>query len=200
MKDVNIVIGDSLGSLKINDLQLQHAPLDLALQALSVASGNKFIVRELNSKETPSLLYMLETNKTSAPETKVEAFNLSGYIHHIKHSTPDTNKWDEQIRMNMDRLQQITQSVVDEQRALEKSAGVPLIGVALKFDFFKESDLLIVFGAPEAVTTAGKIIQALPVQDDERWPNYLLAPSRQNQPDGTVNLQDEKLLQQLAKP
>ncbi|MGP8238577.1 MAG: hypothetical protein ACLQVW_24630 [Limisphaerales bacterium] len=223
IREANVVIGDGLGSLKIDDLQLQHAPMDLALQALSVASGNKFIVRELNSKETPALLYMLETNKMSAPETKVEAFNLSGYIQHIKHSSPETNKWDEQIRINMDRLQQITQSVVDEQRALEKSAGAPLLGVALKFDFFKESDLLIIFGAPEAVTTAGKIIRALPGEDDQKGLGYLLAPSKQNQPleriigidaDGRVisevlgnnqpqedlNLQGQKLLQQLSKP
>jgi hypothetical protein len=193
--EANVVIGDGLGNLKIDDLELRNAPLDLALQALSVASGDKFTVRELRSKEESfALLYMLETNKTSAPGTKVEAFNLSGYIQHIKRSSPDTNKWDEQIGMNMARLHEIVQSVVDEQRALEKISGG-----SLKFEFFRESDLLIVIGAPEAVMTAGKIIRALPGQDNQRGLGYLLEPSGQNQSGAGENLPDYKLLQQLAK-
>jgi hypothetical protein len=179
-----------LGSLKIDDLQLRNAPLDLALQALSVASGNKFIVKELNSKETPSLLYMLETNNTSAPQTEVEAFNLSGYIQHIKSSAPDPKKWEEQIGRNVDRIQSIIRQVVDEQRGLEKTTGVPL-----KFEFFNESDLLIVIGPPDAVMTAGKIIRALPGEEDPRGFGSLFGPSG-----GRADLQDEKLLQQLAKP
>jgi hypothetical protein len=188
--NANFVVGDGLGSLKFEDLQLQHAPLDLALQALSVASGNKFIVREFNSKETPSLLYMLETNKTSVPQTEVEAFSLSGYIQHLKSSSPDPKNWGEQIGRSIDHIQSIIRQVVEEQRDLEKTNWAPL-----KFEFFRESDLLILIGPPDAVATAGKIIRALPGEDEQRGFGSLLGPSG-----GRANLQDEKLLQQLAKP
>jgi hypothetical protein len=151
-------------------------------------------VRELVSKEqTFALLYMLETNKTSAPETKVEAFNLSGYIQHIKHSSTDTNNWDRQIEVNVENIQEIVEWVVSQQRDLEKISGAPL-----KFKFFRESDLLIVIGPPEAVMTAGKIFRALPGQDRQRA-EYLFAPSGPGQAgaDYLPNLQDQKLLQQL---
>jgi hypothetical protein len=195
IREANIVLGDGLGSLKIDDLQLQHAPLDLALQALSVASGDKFTVKEVRSKETPALLYMLETNKSSAPETKVEAFNLSGYVQHIKRSTSDTNNWERVIGNKIGDLQAIVQQVVDEQRTLEKISRA-----YLKFKFFVDSDLLIIIGPPDAVATAGKIIRALPGEDDQRGLRYLLAPEGQDALDSGANLQNDKFLQQLAKP
>jgi hypothetical protein len=104
----NIVIGNDLSQVKIGDLQLRDAPVDLALQALSVASGNTFVVRYRLSSLGPSrALYMLEATPDlptkSAPT--VQAFNLSGYLHYIKHRwNPDPNKWTDVFNMNIDRL------------------------------------------------------------------------------------------------
>jgi hypothetical protein len=137
---------------------------------------------------------MLETNKMSAPEIKVEAFNLSGYIEHLKHASTETNKWDEQIAKNVSDLRNIVESVAHEQRDLEKMGAA-----SLKFEFFKESDLLIVIGPPDAVTTAGKIVGALPGEDDQRGLGYLLGPMGQNPLDGGAGIAGYKLLQPLAK-
>jgi hypothetical protein len=191
---VNIVIGDGLGKLKIDDLQLQDAPLDLALQALRVASGNKFVISEQRSKENPSHLYMLETIEPPKLETRVEAFNLSGYIRHIERSCPDTNKWDEQIEKNVEEIQQIVSAVLEEQRLMEdKNMEAPQRGP--RFRFFKESELLIVIGSPEVVKTAAKIIFALPGGS---------APAAQDQHELLLQKQqnlshDQELLEELKK-
>jgi hypothetical protein len=193
-----IVVGNDLGQLEIGDLQLRDAPLDLALQALSVASGNKFVVREQRSKEDPSTLYMLETNQAPPPpkpETTVEAFNLTGYIQHIKQSCPDTNKWDEAIQSSVDRLRDIIVSIVHEQEAFDKGTSGP--EGPRRFEFFKDANLLILLGPPDAVSTASTIINALPGEEKYprmgRWDPFAHGAGNQADPG---QLQTQKLQMQ----
>src|SRR5665213_1009510 len=95
MEGINIIMPDELGQIRIGDLPLQDAPGDLIVRALSEASGNKFVVKELHSELGPGQpLLILEANQSPSPppsDVTVEAIYLRGYIQYMKHSGQGTN-------------------------------------------------------------------------------------------------------------
>ncbi|MGA2177198.1 MAG: hypothetical protein ABSH38_19660 [Verrucomicrobiota bacterium] len=160
---INVVMGKDVGQIRIGDLQLHEAPVDLTLKALNVASGNKFVITQHPSgMQMAPPLFILETNQPPSPpksETRVVAFNLTGYIQHVRLSCQDTNKWEEQLRRNLDGLEGIVQETVAAQRELDPQLGSLSWP---RFRFYREADLLIVIGSSPAVETAITIISALP--------------------------------------
>jgi hypothetical protein len=182
---VNIVLPAELGQIKIGDLQLRDAPADLALRALSEASGSKFVVKEQRSDlGTAKPLFILQTNQPPSPplsDVTVQAFNLTGYLSYMKfdavsrqvlsQSSQDTNADENLAKLddNLARLQDIIKQVVAAQKSFNfswKGAAIPSNPPTIKF--YKAADLLIVIGSPEAVETARKIVNALPGESDGR--------------------------------
>jgi hypothetical protein len=201
--DLNVVLGANLGQIKISDVQLHDVPPDLALQALSLASGNSFLVKDqLSVSQNASLVYLLEENPSVSQTTlPVEAFNMAGYIQHIKQSCPDTNKWDAEIENNFRQLHHFMMQVVGEQDHPD-AANPPASYIAPKFEFFKGADLFVVIGTKEEVKTIGKIISALPGQEDHGMPGWnALGHAGETQPGMEQYLRrDNELLEKMQKP
>ncbi len=185
----NIVVPEEMGQIKIGDLQLRDAPVGLALEALSVASGNKFMVREENSGS--KRLFIIQTNQPPhppRPEVTVEAFNLTGYLQHLNPgnllhlelSGKGTN-----VNTILDQLKDTIVTVlsdVADQRNLNSSAPLPrfVIPPAPQFKFYEYADLFIVIGSGEAVETARKIVNALPGEESQDGKGF--------NPLGTMNM------------
>jgi hypothetical protein len=188
MEGINIIMPDELGQIRIGDLRLQDAPGDLAVRALSEASGNKFVVKELHSELGPgNPLIVLETNRPPSPppsEVKVEAINLAGYIQHLKLSGKGTN-----IDDTLDKLQR---TIVEVQKDLNSKTRAG--SSSPTFRFFADADLLIVIGAPDAVEIARKIVNALPGEDPFSAAKY------EDQLMRVIPGQNQPLLNQMSVP
>jgi hypothetical protein len=179
--DANIVLEPGLGEIEIGDLVLhcnQGGPdLDLELEALSIASGRKFIVEPhygLSSQNMPGsfagsaprkALLVLKANgppPDAKPEKKVAAFNLSAYFA-FKHLGMTTNnaKNQEEIKEQVERLRHM---IADTMEALHpKSEGFAGTLEALRSTvFYPDANLLVLVGSEDDLQAARVVIGALP--------------------------------------
>ena len=81
----DILLPADLGQIRIDDLQLRDAPADLALEALSAASGNQFIAERRHRSGirpgTPCTIIRKNGPPVhTPPERTVEALNITGYL------------------------------------------------------------------------------------------------------------------------
>ena len=85
--NADILLPADLGQIRIDDLQLRDAPTDLALEALSAASGNQFVAERHHSGiRAGNPLYIIRKNEPPgppAPERTVQALNLTGYLSYM---------------------------------------------------------------------------------------------------------------------
>jgi len=173
---VNIVLPAELGQIKIGDLQLRDAPADLALRALSEASGSKFVVKDQRSElGTAKPLFILEAGQPPPPppsDVTVQAFSLTGYLEHMKfealsRKVTNTSGQDTEFEENLGNVCEIiTDTVAAQQSFLSQSGGAAVPLKPPTFKFYKAADLLIIIGSQEAVETARKIVNALPGESD----------------------------------
>jgi hypothetical protein len=160
---------------------------------LSAASGNQFVVeRHRSGIRAGNPLYIIKKNGPPGPppaEVTVEALNLAGYMEHMKFEAvsrqgvsgpvQDTN-----VDEHLAKIDEIIRDAVAVQQSFTSESKPPVIR------FYKDADLLIVIGSPEAAETARKIVNALPGQINVSA----------SQPGGrTLNDSDNKALQQLLK-
>jgi hypothetical protein len=185
---LNVVVPADMGQIKIGDLELRDTQPDLALHALSVASGNQFLVQIHQSHMgAGNPLFILEKNPVPS-DTVVQAFSLVGYLGYMKFDLlgtdvmsaagqgPNSFENVQKLQQSLAKLEEIIKQTIDAQQNFmsssvgSSSAGSASLGAAsvpLKpptIKFYKDADLLIVVGSPEAVETARKIIDALPGQ------------------------------------
>ncbi len=193
---VNIVIEPGLGEIKIGDVVLHSTEPDLDLEALSIASGRKFVCEHRFSalaRQRPTAplgggpppeaflrppaeaLLVLQANNPSPvamPEKKVAAFNLSGYFARKNLDTTadwkDTKKQDE-IKNHVARLRQIIADTLEALHLKGEGFAAETRGEPLRrIDFYPDANLLIVIGSEEDLEAARVVISALPGMEGGR--------------------------------
>jgi hypothetical protein len=158
--NADIVMTPGLAKLKITDLKMRsthesgEGQLQKELQALSVASGYKFLwTRESRESDSGhSSLYILSSNEALVkPSRSVEVFNLSGYIEQL--GKPDGKE----LEASVGKIGTIINDTV--QRLKSDVTSEDLFAT---FEFHPGASLLIVIGPPEALEVARKVVTALP--------------------------------------
>jgi hypothetical protein len=169
----DILLPADLSQIRIDDLQLRDAPADLALEALSAASGNQFTSERVHSAIRPGTLYIIRKNGPVGPplpERTVQALNLTGYLSYMNldvHTRSlavqgfdgKTNDRRGELDEVLAKLKDIIIRTIDEQEIL-----LPKRENSRKREitFYGDADLLVVVGTPDELETARKIINALP--------------------------------------
>ncbi len=172
-RDANIVLSPGLGTCTVSDLKLRASRLPEELEALRVATGNKFQVRSpagAPSSIDPSTglpvpepdhsssgLFILEAMRTPENERMVEAFNIGPYLQWVREHPKDGNQKDQRPEDNLEKIQKIVLETL--QRANPDSFDQ---NRASDFAYYQDANLFVVIGSREAVDIARKIINALP--------------------------------------
>ena len=164
--EANIAMSPELANVKIADLKLRATSLDDELEALRVASGDKFIWMKpgimatvdpatgLPSTPTPApsqtTLYSLMPNESKAAVAKhtVEVFNLGPYLQR-KGTARDSS------------IKEIEQIIL---ATLRQVKGDDFGDDAPTYQFHSGANLLIVIGRPEVLELARKVVSALDEQ------------------------------------
>ena len=162
--EANIAMSPEIANVKIADLKLRATSLDDELEALRVASGDKFIWLKLGTMaivdpttgqpiaQAPSQtsLYSLMPNESKAAVTKhtVEVFNLGPYLQR-KGTARDSS------------IKEIEQIILATLRQIK---GDDYGDDAPTYQFHSGANLLIVIGRPEVLELARKVVSALDEQ------------------------------------
>jgi hypothetical protein len=160
--NANIVMDPALAEIQIRDVKF-HSPswrtdslhrlsLNEPLQALAVASGNKFTVTMRGES-----LYVIEPTRfpmggqsNKADDRTFEVFNLSNYL----------GRADEQTELNqVDELEKIITDTLHEVYPVSSHIAPE----SPDYKFHLGVKLLIVTGSNNAISVAKKIISALPM-------------------------------------
>jgi len=157
--DANIVLTPGLAKLEVSDLKLRAAHLDEELQAIEVASGDKFRhSHESAPGGADSGLVILRPQPGPGTTRVVEAFNLDPYLQWIagKNSGNNQNK-DQVSRYVLGDLQKMIENTIATLKQGESGgADQPT------FQFHPGANVLVVIGTQESVNVARKLIKALP--------------------------------------
>jgi hypothetical protein len=171
--DANIVLSPGLGALKISDLKLRAGRLADVLEALRIASGEKFIVQghagppdinpatglPANPKKPEADLFILR-GESSPSETvrTVEAFNIDPYLKWFE-SKPHDNR-EEDASKSLEELKRMIWDAIANLKGNDASqSDMP------SFSFHAGANVLVVTGTRQAVDVAQKIIRALPGEE-----------------------------------
>jgi hypothetical protein len=160
--EANIAMSPELANVKIADLKLRAASLDDELEALRVASGERFIwtrpaamaavdpgpglPRAPASAQTA--LYSLvpnEAGKYAASRRTVEVFNLGPYLQRKGAARDNSIK----------EIEQIILATLRQMKGDDSADDAP------SYQFHSGANLLIVIGQPEALEVARKVLSAL---------------------------------------
>lgn len=183
----NIVLSPDLPKIKIANLKLTGTMLPQELEALCVASGERFTwgtggtdvsvdpatglsmgfgISGQPANPPPDLvpLYILRP----APESgrsrlRVEAFSLAGYFE-SKRKGGDEAAYQEMIAVEVRQIEEIVAETADIYVAIQREAsgGETPRRTSPILRFHRGANLLVVMGEPEAVEMAAKVIGALP--------------------------------------
>jgi hypothetical protein len=162
--NANIVAAPGVADLVIEDLKLRALSLPEALDALRVASGNKFAWQSAEPPQQGNIdaatgrptaasyvgLYAL-SEPAPTPDTyrTVAAFNLTSYL-------------GEQLNGRSDRLKQVQEIVSEALKPLSPPNTPPA-----EFQFHAGACLLVVIGTREQLDAARNVINALVKGDDD---------------------------------
>lgn len=176
----NIVLSPGLAKLKIADLKLRSICLANDLEAVRVASGNRFEwsgpcapVPEpkaavdpatglpVGGSEPNSGLFILEEPRPT-PETgrMVQVFNLGPYLRQMQVTNHQANAESE-----IDNQLKDVEEIIMEALAVLKQGSVEGTGQP-SFRFHRGANLFIVIGTREAIEVASQVVNALPGQSD----------------------------------
>jgi hypothetical protein len=170
--EANIVMSPGLAKVKVGDLKLRAGRLTEELEAVRVASGEKFdlqtpgeAVRHIDpttglpigSTNSPyaGLFVLREAQSPSQPQRMVEAFNVGPYLEWLGRRPPGERKGSPE-QEGLDELQQmISQTVVDLKGEEHPDNQV-------RWRYHRGATLLVIIGSPDSVEIARKIVNALP--------------------------------------
>ena len=174
----NIVVAPGLGELKIADLKLRAGQLMDELEAIRVASGDKFEIllprggggpapaidpntglQVTGQMESNSGLFVLQ-QPAPTPQTEriVEAFNIESYLVWLRRNAPTNEIPPQREEREQKSIDQLTQ-IVRETIGILKNQPRPDIPV---FQFHRGASLLVTIGPRESVEVTRKIVDALP--------------------------------------
>ncbi len=171
--EANIIIAPGLEKLKVADLKLRAGRLGEELEAVRVASGDKF---EVQGPVAPNLL--MDPN-TGLPLGGGVKLNAGLFVLREPRPTPETRRIVEalNIRPYLDWLQSKGPGLLDQHRDEDNAMSniVQIISDTLRsfkgendtveqpsFQFHRGATMLVVIGSIESVEIARKIVNALP--------------------------------------
>jgi hypothetical protein len=172
---VNIVASPEVTDLTLADLKLRPAEVEETLEALRVASGERFVWRRNDDQPAgidprtglpvparpvkDSSLYLLTGNPNTPAKAKreVEVFNLSGYIAYSTAHAGKQKTDEEAVAQSLRTVQDIVRETLE---LVYQQAGAG----RLDYQFHSGADLLIVIGSRDDIEIARKVVEALPGQ------------------------------------
>lgn len=177
----NIVLSPDLPKIKIANLKLAATTLAQELEALRVASGERFVwspgdyavpvlqaATGLYINQSPDqmqgTLYILRPAAESGRDRlRVEAFSLTGYFESRKKGN-DEKAYEQMVHREIEQIEIIVAETAALYRDLNQkvSGGEMPGGKAPSLRFHSGANLLVVMGDPGAVELAAKVISALP--------------------------------------
>ncbi len=176
----NIVLAPGLATAPVSDLKLHAGGLPDGLEAIRVASGDKFVwvgppganpgvpaidpTTGLALTHFPDLSTGLYTLREAPDENArmVEVFNVGPYLEYLERhyqKDPKRSQNSLEVRSSIDELQEM---IGDTLTMLKTASGVPT--ERPRFRFHPGANLLVVIGTRDAVEVARKVVSALPGQ------------------------------------
>jgi hypothetical protein len=176
--EANIVLSPGLGKLIVGDLKLRAGHLAEELEAVRVASGEKFEIRFPVDTGSPKymnpttglpmepsnagLFVLREAPRPPEAQRLVEAFNIGPYLESLsRHASPEKKATPEQEGLN--EIETMIEQTVADFKGGNAAAD------QLKWQYHRGATLLVVIGTPESVEIARKIVNALPGMDSARF-------------------------------
>lgn len=174
----NIVLAPGLGRLKVADLKLRGGQLQNELEAIRVASGEKFDIQ--GPREAPAVidpktglplsaspemmagnsgLYTLQAASSPGSERAVEAFNLEPFLASLRHPAAGEENAKDQTEREEHSIDELTRMVTETLEMLNTDGRPP---DQPAFRFHRGASVLVVIGTRESVEVARKIVNALP--------------------------------------
>lgn len=170
--DANIAMSPQLGRIQIADLKLRATSLEEELEALRVASGNRFVWMKAGMfgggvdpttglpipppppAGSPSLYSLTadEVGGQAATKRSVEVFNLAAYLQHEK----DGGKWKSEAQASIKEIEEI---ILNTLVRLKQDNWSP--DEEPSYQFHSGANLLIVIGRQDALEVARKVVSAL---------------------------------------
>lgn len=161
----NIVLSPGLAKLRVGDLKLRAGRLLDELEAVRIASGEKFEVQPPNGPTqidpntglamgvSTGLFVLREAKPTAQSQPVVAAFNIGPYIDWLRQEHPDQPKGSA-----IDSGIANVKSIISQ--TLESFSGGG--ETPPSFQYHSGANLLIIIGNAESVEIARKIINVLP--------------------------------------
>ena len=194
--DANIVLAPNLTKVKVGDLRLRAGRLGEELQAVRVASGDKFEIEVPNgptidqttgfpiaySQNGNASLLVLRESKPR-PETRriVEAFNIGPYLEWSSHQNTTNHPSEDET------LREVQGMISETLAAFETQSNQ---GEPPSFQYHRGATMLVIIGNIESVEIARKIVNALPgmnaVADSSRA-RYGFEPPRDSAAEDRAN-------------
>ena len=184
--DANIVVSPELAKLKIADLKLRAGRLAEELEAVRIASGEKFEVQGPSGPNPPmdpntglplagainldrGLFVLRETRPQPEKQRVVEAFNIGPYLEWLRRQPRDQGQT---VDPTDKAMQEITTILDDTLSRLEGDS--PNIDHP-SWQYHRGATLLVLIGRHDSIEVARKIINALPgmtsMAEDSRAPS-----------------------------
>jgi hypothetical protein len=172
--EANIVMSPGLGKLKVGDLKLRAGRLAEELEAVRVATGEKFDLKtpgepmvDLDPKrglppdqgKTPNagLFVLREAQKPPQEQRVVEAFNIGPYLEWLAHRPGEERKpTAEKEQEALDRIELMIVQTITDFKGEEHPEDQP------KWQYHRGATLLVIIGSLDSVEIARKIVNALP--------------------------------------
>lgn len=174
----NVVLSPDLPTIKIANLKLANTSLTQGLEALRVASGERFTWSTgenpyamvdpatglpVNVPADETLYILRPAPEAGRSRLRVEAFSLAGYFESRKKGDDE----EAYLKMIVEEVHQIMEIVLETMNLYtdlnrRASGGEAAFGKAPSFRFHRGANLLVVMGEPETVEMAAKVIGALP--------------------------------------
>jgi hypothetical protein len=169
--NANIIFSAGLAKLKVDDLKLRAGRLVEDLEALRIATGERFDVQAPNRPFPPQvdpntgqvlygvnsgLFVLRESTPPAQRQRLVEAFNIGPYLEWLRHQPKEPNLKGSEEDYGPQEIQMMIKETLGGFRPDGAEADQPV------FQYHPGTSLLIVIGNPDSVEIARKIVKALP--------------------------------------
>jgi hypothetical protein len=155
---VTIAMDPKLAKVPLADLKVRADDPQADLEALRAACGSQF---DLDGSRRGLSLFTLTANgyferaqAAAAGTREIQIFSLAGYL--------EQRPKDTKLEHMVDELQDVINQTIGD---LDGTIPQP------RFRFHVDAKLLVVIGTPQAIDVAGKVINALPGQQNQ-WFQY----------------------------
>lgn len=147
--ELTFALSPGLGDVKLAELKLHANDVDQTLEALRLATGNRFdFAAPAHSSGGDHTLYLLQGIEPPNRRRMVEAFNLGDWISGARS--------DEEKGKRVRQLEEIIYTTIEKLResSLEPNDRPEIL-------FHPEANIMVVIGTPQSIEVAGKLARAL---------------------------------------